>query len=208
MRFLKLACTASLLAVSACSSSGSAATEAGASTAVSTYASPSSTLTTEETPAVTPTETAATSQPRATKTTESAVDVWMRHVKGGYGPEDAEWACETLRENPTEAAWNMVGDERLIWAGKLLCKEFAKESARAERGFYANEVLVVGETVRPGRYVSRPKMESCYWERMDDHGGTLANDFVTNSLKGVIVRIRASDGGFKADGCGAWLPVS
>lgn len=62
----------------------------------------------------------------------------------------------------------------------------------------------VGVDVKPGTYRTEGKMTDCYWERSTKGGDTIANDFVSNAPAGVTVRIRTSDGGFKADNCGMW----
>lgn len=124
---------------------------------------------------------------------------------GEYAEADAEWACEVMREEPELAAWAAVGDDRLIWAGRLLCPEFKTAVNRAQFGFREGE-YEVGDgkdgTVKPGKYVSEPGVEDCYWERVSASGRTIANDFVSYAPKGVTLTVAGSDGGLKVEGCG------
>lgn len=141
---------------------------------------------------------------------DPAVEEWIKQVNtssGGshYGEADADWACQTLREEPELAAWTAVGDDRLIWAGRLLCTEFKDDVERAAFGFRGGEFIVgdgTGETVKPGRYISEPGVKDCYWERVNASGKTIANDFVSFAPKGVTLTVAKSDAGLKLDGCG------
>jgi len=133
----------------------------------------------------------------------------MAKVGGGYGPEDAKWSCETLAAPSYPLPWSAVGDERLIWAGRLLCTQYKAQVERAAIGFRGGGAIGDGsnDTVRPGNYVTEPGVENCYWERVTAGGKTIANDFVTVAPKGVTVRILKTDGGFTSDGCGPWVPA-
>lgn len=155
-----------------------------------------------------PSSTPTTTPPSPTQSSQTALQQWKQKVGGGYEEADAKWACDTLRENKETAAWEAVGDSRLIWAGRLLCTEFKKDVALAEFGF-RDGVFEVGKApsesvVTPGTYQSLPGTTDCYWERSTATGDAIANDFVTNAPAGVKVTIRATDGGFKAEGCGPW----
>lgn len=61
---------------------------------------------------------------------------------------------------------------------------------------------VPGE-VKPGVYVTTDSVSDCYWERVDDSGGTIDNGFVTGAPR-VKVTIESSDAGFNTEGCGSW----
>jgi hypothetical protein len=50
-------------------------------------------------------------------------------------------------------------------------------------------------------------VSDCYWERTSPGGDIIDNDFVTHATAGVTVTIKATDGTFTSDGCGAWLPA-
>lgn len=141
------------------------------------------------------------------------VDEWVEKVnvnrkpsEGLYGPEDAASSCERLKDNP-EAAWDAVGDDRLLWAGRLLCTEHKEQVERSVGGFRDGEHVVgAGEgQVAPGTYITRPETKDCYWERVSDSGETIGNDFVSFAPKGVRLTVRSSDAGVTARGCGAWV---
>ena len=110
-----------------------------------------------------------------------------------------------------EALWL---DELVVYA-KYSCPKHHKAAQRALTGFDDGTYEVVAKIprgelgmVRPGKYRTGPRVRDCYWERSTGGGDTIANDFVTNASQGVTVTIRSSDGGFKSEGCGQWLPVS
>jgi hypothetical protein len=63
----------------------------------------------------------------------------------------------------------------------------------------------VGKNVQPGTYYVR-NVEGCYWERTDNKGNTIDNNFVTGASR-VEVTIQSSDYSFNSDGCGQWQPV-
>ncbi|MFD9721121.1 hypothetical protein [Streptomyces sp. NPDC059076] len=68
------------------------------------------------------------------------------------------------------------------------------------------EAMDQEEQVAPGTYRLEEAVEDCYWERTSKSGDIIANQFAT-SAQSITVTIRASDGQFTAQGCGAWWPV-
>jgi hypothetical protein len=64
--------------------------------------------------------------------------------------------------------------------------------------------MVIGVHIEPGTYAA-PGGDNCYWERLSGFGGTI-NDIIANDLPSgrAIVEIRASDAGFRSQGCGVW----
>lgn len=103
---------------------------------------------------------------------------------------------------------DVLRDEPAI---RYLCPSGAKALAAAKLGFSDGNYAVVKKVtdplrqIRPGRYRTMPGARDCYWSRLTKGGSTIDNDFVDFASGGVRVTIRASDGGFKSDGCTAWL---
>lgn len=62
------------------------------------------------------------------------------------------------------------------------------------------------ETMPPGTYRAKGRMEDCYWERTSKSGEPLDNNFAT-SAREITVTIRASDGQFTSEQCAVWKPV-
>jgi hypothetical protein len=90
-----------------------------------------------------------------------------------------------------------------------LCPKLKPVLAWARAGLTEGPEEVGGKDgIKPGSYTTTGRVSDCYWERVSARGNRLANDFVTFAPKGVTVIIRASDGGFDSQGCGAWLPVT
>lgn len=129
--------------------------------------------------------------------------------------ESGREECEQLGKNKgveaqarymLEALPFVLGDYE---APTHLCPEFAPAVKMAKAGFTDGTYTVgTGEgEVSPGTYVTRPNATDCYWERVSDSGETIANDFVSLAPKGVTVKIKSSDGGFKSEGCGTWVPA-
>lgn len=62
----------------------------------------------------------------------------------------------------------------------------------------------VGKEIRPGTYKAAGG-GGCYWERMRDFKGELGSILANENPSGsTTVTIKASDAGFKTDGCGTW----
>lgn len=138
---------------------------------------------------------------------------WIKEVKEAtdteYAAADAKWACEQLDEAGDEAPFVAVGDERMIWAGRLLCTEHKAAAELAARGF-RDGLYAVGTKpgqISAGTYRSQPNTQRCYWERSTAGGATIENDFVNNAPAGVRVTIASSDGGFMTQSCGPWVPL-
>lgn len=58
------------------------------------------------------------------------------------------------------------------------------------------------EVAVPGTYVTHD-VEGCYWERLDNAGNIIENNFI-NAAPRVEVTIAASDFAFNSEGCGRW----
>lgn len=94
-----------------------------------------------------------------------------------------------------------------VKAALILCPNHPQ--ARVLQQLAAGDIVgdgtfTVGQTIKPGRWVSVPGVKDCYWERTSRSGSTLANDFVSFAPGGVPVTILPSDGGFVSQGCVAW----
>ena len=61
---------------------------------------------------------------------------------------------------------------------------------------------VAGRVALPGTYVTYG-VEGCYWERLDDAGNILDNNFI-NAAPRVAVTIQPPDYAFNSEGCGRW----
>lgn len=107
----------------------------------------------------------------------------------------ADWFMNTGDDEETEAAMQVEA-----------CEPLRPLYEWGVRGFNSGD-RVVGVDMQPGTYTTAIGVTDCYWERVTGSGQTLANDFVTHAPQGVQVTILESDGGFSADGCGAWMPV-
>ncbi len=62
------------------------------------------------------------------------------------------------------------------------------------------------ETIPPGTYRAKGRMENCYWERTTKSGDIIDNGFATSAQE-ITVTIRASDGQFTSRDCAVWKPV-
>lgn len=71
---------------------------------------------------------------------------------------------------------------------------------------FADGSFVVGDDVKPGTYRSSQKRHDCYWERASGSGETLANDFITFTAKGALVRLNNGES-FTSKRCGTWRPA-
>lgn len=70
----------------------------------------------------------------------------------------------------------------------------------------AAEVEEDVQTIPPGTYRAKGRMEDCYWERTTKSGDIIDNSFAT-SAREITVTIRASDGQFTTRDCEVWKPV-
>lgn len=135
------------------------------------------------------------------------------NVKASTDCEDTLRAVESLRDSQDwtdfdVADWFLsTADEDAEAAMQVeACEPLRPLYEWGIRGFYSGD-RVVGVDMQPGTYTTDIGIVDCYWERVTGSGQTLANDFVTHAPQGVQVTILESDGGFSADGCGAWMPV-
>ena len=109
-------------------------------------------------------------------------DLWLEEY-----PVITQFACSTYRPAAVRALAGLT-DGNFEVAAKVSAGEF-------------------GSVALPGTYTTDAPVRDCFWERSTGSGGTIANDFVSNAPKGLTVRIRPTDGGFKSEGCGTWLPA-
>lgn len=75
-----------------------------------------------------------------------------------------------------------------------------------EDGERLDDQVEAEETIPPGTYRAKGRMENCYWERTAKNGEIIDNQFAT-SAREITVTIRASDGQFTSEGCAVWRPV-
>lgn len=65
---------------------------------------------------------------------------------------------------------------------------------------------VVGTTMEPGTYQTKPEAKDCYWSRTTGGGGIIANDFVGFAPNGVTVTVYPGEG-FESERCGVWTKI-
>lgn len=65
---------------------------------------------------------------------------------------------------------------------------------------------VVGKTMEPGTYKTKPGVKDCYWSRNTGGGDIIANDFVGFAPEGVTVTVHAGEG-FESERCAPWNKI-
>lgn len=65
---------------------------------------------------------------------------------------------------------------------------------------------VVGQTMEPGTYKTKPGAKDCYWARTTGGGDIIANNFVGFAPDGVTVTVVAGEG-FESSNCGVWTKI-
>ncbi|MFG2677039.1 hypothetical protein [Streptomyces sp. NPDC048445] len=87
--------------------------------------------------------------------------------------------------------------DRWFGDGTYVVSSKAPTAAEAEEGV---------ETIPPGTYRAKGRMQDCYWERTSKGGDIIANNLAT-SAQSITVTIAASDGQFTSERCAVWKPV-
>ncbi|MFW0772560.1 PASTA domain-containing protein [Paenarthrobacter nitroguajacolicus] len=65
---------------------------------------------------------------------------------------------------------------------------------------------VVGQTMEPGTYKTKPGVKDCYWARTTGGGDIIDNNFVGFAPDGVTVTVYAGEG-FISQRCGVWTKI-
>ncbi|WP_248762114.1 PASTA domain-containing protein [Pseudarthrobacter sp. SSS035] len=65
---------------------------------------------------------------------------------------------------------------------------------------------VVGQTMEPGTWKTKPGTKDCYWSRNTGGGDIIANDFVGFAPNGVTVTVYPGEG-FESSRCGIWTKI-
>ncbi|QOT19420.1 PASTA domain-containing protein [Paenarthrobacter sp. YJN-5] len=65
---------------------------------------------------------------------------------------------------------------------------------------------VVGQSMEPGTYKTKPGVKDCYWARSTGGGDVIANNFVSFAPDGVTVTVNAGEG-FLSQRCGVWTKI-
>lgn len=65
---------------------------------------------------------------------------------------------------------------------------------------------IVGQTMEPGSWKTKPAIKDCYWSRNTGGGDIIANDFVGFAPDGVTVTVYAGEG-FESSRCGTWTKI-
>jgi hypothetical protein len=66
---------------------------------------------------------------------------------------------------------------------------------------------VVGQTMEPGTYRTKPGIKDCYWSRNTGGGSSIiANDFVSFAPDGATVTVYPGEG-FESSRCGVWTKI-
>lgn len=66
--------------------------------------------------------------------------------------------------------------------------------------------MIVGQTMEPGTWKTKPGVKGCYWSRNTGGGDIVANDFVDFAPDGVSVIVSSGEG-FKSSNCGTWTKI-
>lgn len=78
------------------------------------------------------------------------------------------------------------------------------EKQRTDGERFGNGLYQVGEEIKPGTYVLEGTVEDCYWERLDNAGEIIENNFILAANR-VEVTVASSDFSFHSKGCaGEW----
>ncbi|MET3350469.1 UNVERIFIED_ORG: hypothetical protein ABID57_002161 [Arthrobacter sp. UYEF1] len=65
---------------------------------------------------------------------------------------------------------------------------------------------IVGQTMEPGTWKTKPGTKDCYWSRNTGGGDIIANDFVGFAPNGVTVTVYPGEG-FESSRCGIWTKI-
>jgi hypothetical protein len=65
---------------------------------------------------------------------------------------------------------------------------------------------IVGQTMEPGTYRTKPAIKDCYWSRNAGGGNIIDNDFVGFAPNGVTVTVYPGEG-FESERCGPWTKI-
>ncbi|WP_454810588.1 PASTA domain-containing protein [Paenarthrobacter nitroguajacolicus] len=65
---------------------------------------------------------------------------------------------------------------------------------------------VVGQTMEPGTYKTKPGVKDCYWARTTGGGDIIDNNFVGFAPEGVTVTVNGGEG-FISHRCGVWTKI-
>lgn len=65
---------------------------------------------------------------------------------------------------------------------------------------------VVGQTMEPGTWKTKPGVKDCYWSRNTGGGDIIANDFVGFAPDGATVTVYSGEG-FESSRCGPWTKI-
>jgi hypothetical protein len=208
---LLLACA---IGLTGCSSGQDTAQQSQTPVATVTSIEPTWSPTTSVTPPEPePTYTAAETAYLATQTVwddaGSAAEQSAMSLESGYD------YCETVTGyRGDELAAYLIEEGPIQWdepAIRYLCRSASAGLAAAKRGISDGESVVVRKVtddlrqVTPGTYETLPGARDCYWARLTRSGKIIRNDFVEFAAGPIRVTIKASDGGFKSDGCTAWI---
>lgn len=66
--------------------------------------------------------------------------------------------------------------------------------------------MVVGSSIEPGTYKTKPGITDCYWSRTTGGGNIIANDFVGFAPDGVTVTVYPGEG-FESERCAPWTKI-
>lgn len=142
-------------------------------------------------------------------------DSGIRDAYGLCGAKDSFYTMDIRPMEKEEYAERTVREMRAMLA---LCPDFPRaEKVRsnlieAELAIGQRETgdrlgdgtYVVGKDIKPGAWVVQKSKENCYWEVLDNSGGTIDNDFVMASTR-LVVELSPSHYAFHTQGCGEWV---
>lgn len=81
-------------------------------------------------------------------------------------------------------------------------KKIAEELANGER-FYAGTYRV-GKQIKAGTYVVKGDLSGCYWERLDEAGNIIDNNFMSGGTRAEVT-VAPTDYSFVNRECGQWV---
>lgn len=80
-----------------------------------------------------------------------------------------------------------------------------REAARDRGEYFGPGAYLVGDEMQPGTYVAESEsgFEGCYWERLDNAGNVIDNNFIHQGFRAEVT-IQESDYSFSSERCGGW----
>lgn len=120
-------------------------------------------------------------------------------VCGKNDSMSAEWAQEQAGQNL------LCPDHPHMDQAQAAIARSLKRAEQDRNRIQYDGTYIVGETLNPGTYVARPT-GACYWERTDDNGNIIDNNFSHGAR--IQFTVLPSDYSISVQGCGEWQRVN